>query len=125
MPGGMQVPHGSIDAPCVGRPDLLAFIALELGASCVVGTGRFPGVAVASFLFGEDVGTDMDIETGVAGQSSTVDAVAREARQISRVDLHDAQVFRAVCIDMDGVGTQMRLDAGVRDQFRRIDVIAG
>ena len=39
--------------------------------------------------------------------------------------LHDTQVFRAVCIDMDGVGTQMRLDAGVRDQFRRIDVIAG
>ena len=105
-----------MNASCVG-------LALERVAG-VVGADRLPGVTHAPEVACEDPRAHFDAGAGVE-QSLLRNAVRGELGETGRVDLHETDVAGAVPVATDGVGIEVRFDAGDGVQQAAVDAVAG
>ena len=103
--------------------DLLDVGAAQLGMGSVVGTDRFPRVAEALDVAGEDPGADVDARARIE-EIALADAVGRQRGQPRRVDLHEPDVAGAVAVASDGLRVECGFGAGDGVEQLAADAVA-
>jgi hypothetical protein len=96
-------------------------LSRRLGVIC---PDRFPGIAVFAHLPVQMPGGDIYVLAGLH-QRITIYVVAPQLTQVNRVDLHDAVVERAVCIEVHRIGPIVGFLPRNRAQNHRIDTLVG